>query len=110
MGAVGAAAELVAEQLLERRLGMVAETLHTGTAGKRLMAAKALSAGGALGAMTVARRSRLGAALSGAALLAGSALTRFGLFAAGMESARDPKYTVEPQRERLSAQAPRSDP
>jgi hypothetical protein len=34
-------------------------------------------------------------------LLAGSALTRFGLFAAGMASARDPRYTVEPQRERL---------
>ena len=41
------------------------------------------------------------AAVSGAALLAGSALTRFGVFAAGMASARDPKYTVEPQRERL---------
>jgi hypothetical protein len=101
MGALGAGAELVAEQLLERRLGMVAETLHAGTAGKRLRAAKVLSAAGALGSMTVARRSRAGAALSGAALLAGSALTRFGLFAAGMESARDPKYTVEPQRQRL---------
>jgi hypothetical protein len=42
----------------------------------------------------------VGGRLGGAALLAGSALTRFGIFAAGMTSARDPKYTVEPQRER----------
>jgi hypothetical protein len=27
--------------------------------------------------------------------------TRFGMFQAGMESAQDPRYTVEPQRERL---------
>jgi hypothetical protein len=30
-------------------------------------------------------------------------LTRFGVFDAGMASARDPKYTVVPQRERLAA-------
>ena len=41
------------------------------------------------------------AVLSGAALMAGSACTRFGIFEAGQESARDPKYTVVPQRERL---------
>jgi formate-dependent nitrite reductase membrane component NrfD len=101
LGALGAVAELAAEQLLERRLGMVAEALQQGAAGRRLRAAKALSAAGALGAATLAGRSRTAAALSGAALLAGSALTRFGLFAGGMASARDPRYTVEPQRERL---------
>jgi hypothetical protein len=97
-------AELAAGQLLERRLGMVAETMRTGTAGRRLKAAKALTVAGAMGAATLARRHRLGAALSGGALLAGSALTRFGIFAAGMASARDPKYTVEPQRARLAEQ------
>ena len=100
LGALGATGELVAEQLLARRLGMVAETLHTGTAGRRLKAAKLLTAAGGIGAVTVGRRSRLGAAASGAALLAGSALTRFGIFAAGVASAEDPKYTVEPQRAR----------
>ena len=64
--------------------------------------AKLLSAGGTLGTATIARRSRVGAALSGAALLAGSVLTRFGVFAAGVASARDPKYTVAPQRQRLN--------
>ena len=102
---LGAAAELAAGQLMERRLGMVAQALREGTAGKRLKAAKALTAGGALGTATLARRSRPAAALSGVALLAGSALTRFGLFEGGMASARDPKYTVQPQRERLSARA-----
>jgi hypothetical protein len=34
-------------------------------------------------------------------LLAGSALARFAIFEAGQASARDPKYTVVPQRERL---------
>ena len=36
-----------------------------------------------------------------AALMAASALTRFGVFEAGRASARDPKYTVGPQRQRL---------
>jgi formate-dependent nitrite reductase membrane component NrfD len=102
MAAIGVAGELVAEQLMERRLGVVAETLHEGTAGRRLKAAQALSAAGALAAVALARRSRVVAVASGAALLSGSALTRFGLFEAGMQSARDPKYTVEPQRERLA--------
>ncbi|MGA9856232.1 MAG: NrfD/PsrC family molybdoenzyme membrane anchor subunit [Solirubrobacteraceae bacterium] len=105
LAVLGAAGELIAEQLLERRLGMVAETMRTGTAGRRLKAAKALTAAGALGAATLGRRSRVAAALSGAALLTGSALTRFGVFAAGMASAQDPRYTVEPQRARLDASA-----
>jgi hypothetical protein len=95
LAVLGAAGELACEWLLERRLGMVAEALHEEPAAFRLKAAKVLTAAGGLGA--VLSRGRL----SGAALLAGSALTRFGLFAAGMASARDPRYTVEPQRERL---------
>jgi hypothetical protein len=41
--------------------------------------------------------------MSGAGLLAGSLCGRFSTFEAGQASARDPKYTVVPQRERLSA-------
>ncbi len=41
--------------------------------------------------------------VAGALLNAGAALTRFGVYEAGMISARDPKYTVVPQRERLEA-------
>ena len=41
--------------------------------------------------------------VAGALLNAGSAATRFGVFEAGMVSARDPSYTVVPQHERLRA-------
>jgi len=54
----------------------------------------------------LSRRSRVAAAVSGAALLAASAATRWGIYHAGMASAGDPKYTVVPQRERLN-QRPR---
>jgi formate-dependent nitrite reductase membrane component NrfD len=101
MAVLGALVELGAERAMERRLGMVAETLHECTAGKRLRIAKALTVAGAAGAGLLARRNRPAAVAAGAALLAGSAFTRFGIFEAGMASARDPKYTVEPQRARL---------
>lgn len=99
----GVVGELVAERLLRRRIGIVAEAYEQGVAGRRLRIAQALEAAGAIGVAALAGRSRPAAALSGAALLAGSALTRFGIFAAGMASARDPRHTVEPQRERARA-------
>jgi formate-dependent nitrite reductase membrane component NrfD len=105
MAVLGALVELGAGELMERRLGMVAETLREGKAGKRLRLAKALTAAGGMTAGLLARRSRPAAIAAGAALLAGSALTRFGIFEAGMASARDPKYTVEPQRRRREARA-----
>ncbi|MCZ4610978.1 polysulfide reductase, partial [Streptomyces sp. Lzd4kr] len=52
----------------------------------------------------LADRGRPAAVASGLALLAGSACTRFGVFAAGIASAQDPKYVVVPQRARLDAQ------
>jgi hypothetical protein len=51
----------------------------------------------------VAGRNRHGAVASGTLLAAGSLLTRFGVFDAGKVSARAPKYTVVPQRERMAA-------
>jgi hypothetical protein len=62
--------------------------------------ARALTVGGAALSL-VARRSRWGRAAAGAAYVAGSVVTRFGVFEAGRDSARDPKYVVVPQRERL---------
>src|SRR5690606_2741537 len=57
------------------------------------------------GAVLSGRR-RWAAVLSGAALMAGSLCTRMGIFEAGMASARDPRYTVVPQRERLDRGEP----
>jgi biotin synthase-like enzyme len=39
--------------------------------------------------------------VSGAALAAASAYTRFGVLEAGIESTKDPRHVVEPQRARL---------
>jgi hypothetical protein len=41
--------------------------------------------------------------VAGGCLVAGSVLTRFAIFKAGVVSAEDPKYTVVPQRERVAA-------
>jgi hypothetical protein len=98
----GAAIELAASQKVEHGHGIVDEPFHTGVPGARLKAAKAATAGGA--ALTLlAGRSRVAAAVGGALLGAGSFMTRFGIFEAGMASSRDPKYVVVPQRERLAA-------
>ncbi len=53
-------------------------------------------------AAVLSGRSPVAAALSGTALIAGSAATRWGVFHAGLASAADPKYTVIPQRQRLA--------
>lgn len=105
MALAGAVAELVMERQMERSMGITAEPLHHGTGGRLMKAAKALTAAGAAGSL-FAGRSRAVAVLSGAALLAGSACTRFGVFEAGQESAKDPKYTVVPQRQRLERGEP----
>jgi hypothetical protein len=47
------------------------------------------------------RRSRAAAIAGGTMVLAGAALERWSVFKSGFQSARDPKYTVIPQRERL---------
>ena len=101
----GAILELAMERKMEASMGITAEPLHSGTPGQLMKASMSLTAFGALTAVTLGRRSRFASAVAGLALLGGSACTRFGIFEAGQESARDPKYTVVPQRERLDARA-----
>jgi hypothetical protein len=101
---LGAATELVAKSLLLRRLGEIAEPYQDGRPGKLMEAAEVLTAAGLAGAI-LAGRSRTANVLAGTALVASSALTRLGIFEAGRLSARDPKYVVRPQRERLAAKA-----
>jgi hypothetical protein len=101
VGMAGAAGELVVANAMEKQMGMAARAYNEGRAHLWMRAARALTLAGLVGAGAGARRSRLVGALSGAALLAGSAFTRWGVFEAGLQSARDPAYTVIPQRERL---------
>lgn len=100
LGPVAALSELGFSKLMEKRMGMVGEAYHQGKAGRYMRAAEALTLSGALLA-AASGSGRARRVLAGAALLAGSALTRFGIFEAGMQSSLDPKYTVVPQRRRL---------
>jgi len=102
LAALGAVAEITAEQLLHRRLGAVARPYRTGRSGALLRSGQVLAASGTAAAL-LGRRSRALSGLAGAALLAGSAVTRFGVFEAGRVSARDPGYVIGPQRERVRA-------
>ncbi len=98
----GAALELAATAHLERSIGLPGEAYRTGRAAALLRVARALTAVGGAAAL-LGGRSRAVSALAGLCLNAGALTTRFGVFEAGMASARDPKYTVVPQRERLAA-------
>lgn len=99
-GVAGAAAELVAGARLEHGLGVVSEPYRTGRAGTLLKASKALTGAGA-SLSVLGRRNRVLSACAGAAYLTAGICARFGVYAAGVASARDPKYVVVPQRSRL---------
>ncbi|WP_066524170.1 NrfD/PsrC family molybdoenzyme membrane anchor subunit [Corynebacterium bouchesdurhonense] len=101
LAVIGAAADVAASRRMEANLtAPLGETVRAGKAGRLLKAAEACVVAGGAGAL-LAGRNRAAAALSGAALMAGSCLTRFGIIQAGRQSTEDPKYVVEPQRERL---------
>jgi hypothetical protein len=108
LAVLGQVMEMAAFERMTRRIGMVAEPYHCGRGGAYIRAGQVLGAVGATGAalsgtpLVPARVRRVMARGSGAALVCASAATRFGVFHAGMDSARDPKYTVVPQRERLA--------
>jgi hypothetical protein len=97
----GGVSELIASKVMEKRLGLAGEAYTTGRAHRLRSWSQRLTAAGLIGAMLAGRRSRAAAVASGLALLAGSALQRFGVFEAGVASTKDPKYVVVPQRQRL---------
>ena len=102
----GVAAELALMKAMQHRLGFVGEVYRQGAAGKLARASKVLTAAGAALLATRGRRSR-GAAVAGSTLVLGGELAlRWSVFRAGFQSARDPRYTVIPQKRR-KASAPR---
>jgi formate-dependent nitrite reductase membrane component NrfD len=108
LAVAGAAAELGVMGTMQQRLGFVGEVYNRGAAGKLARASKLLTATGAAFLATRGRRSR-GAAVTGSALvLAGELALRWSVFRAGFQSARDPRYTVRPQKERLQQRGRRS--
>ena len=98
---LGSLMELGADRAMEERLGELAEPYRSGNASTPAKAAKGMLAAGA--ALALAGRRRPALAKAGAvATLAGVALTRWSIFKAGFDSAEDPRFTVQPQRERIS--------
>jgi hypothetical protein len=103
LAVLGVLGDLAATKVMERRMDPVAaEPLHHGNPGRMLRWSERLVIAGGLGTL-LGGRNRGIAAVSGLALATASALTRFGVFEAGLESARHPRYTIEPQKRRLAA-------
>jgi hypothetical protein len=111
LAVAGAAGELVAEELMVRRMDPAVRLgYEQGRARTLLTASKALAVAGAVGAVAgVAGRSRAIRVAAGVALLAASACTRFGVFHAGISSAQDPEATIGPQRARLDGEPGREE-
>jgi formate-dependent nitrite reductase membrane component NrfD len=100
LAVAGVLAEGALMQAMELRLGEVGEVYHKGPAGTFGWAAKLLAGGGAALLATRGRKSRGAAVVGGALVCAGELCLRWSVYKAGFQSARDPKYTVKPQRER----------
>lgn len=101
LAVAGILAEGVLMQAMEMRLGTVGEVYRQGAAGKFSRAAKGLALAGATLLATRGRKSRTAAVAGGALACAGELCLRWAVFKAGSQSARDPKYVVESQRERV---------
>jgi hypothetical protein len=98
----GVAVEMAAVSAMHKRLGELAEPYEQKGAPATLSKlARALSIGGAAAIAAAGERQRAAAAVGAAAVLAGALAERWSIFRAGFASARDPKYTVGPQRRRL---------
>lgn len=98
----GAVAENVLMQRMEHNLGFVGEPYKQGAAGILSKIAKATTLGGAALLALSGRRSRGSAVVGSALVLGGELALRWSVFKAGSQSAADPKYVVQPQRERLA--------
>jgi polysulfide reductase-like protein len=97
----GSAVELGLARLMRRRLGFVGEVYDGGEAGRYGRVSKLCTAAGAALLALRGRQSRPAAAVGGALVLAGELALRWSVFRAGFQSARDPRYTILPQKERL---------
>jgi formate-dependent nitrite reductase membrane component NrfD len=97
----GVLAEGALMQAMELRLGTVGEVYRQGDARKFSWAAKGLAGAGAMLLARRGRKSRGAAVLGGALVCAGELCLRWAVVKAGVQSARDPKYVVESQRQRV---------
>jgi hypothetical protein len=101
LAVLGSVVELTAVQVMEHRLDELSDPYQSPDAEPFTRAARLLTATGALLLAGPARKSRMAAVAGGAMVLGGAACERWSVFKAGLVSARDPKYTVGPQRDRV---------
>lgn len=101
LAVLGSLGELVGVQAMEHRLGELADPYQGPDVEIYTRSARLLTATGGLLIAGAARRSRAAAVVGGAMVLAGAVCERWSVFKAGFLSARDPKYTVGPQRDRV---------
>jgi hypothetical protein len=97
----GAAGEVFVSQVMEQRLGDMGSPYHEGSAGRLNRLSEVLTVAGGFALASRLGGRRWGAVAGGGLLLAGAAAKRWSVFKAGFQSARDPAYTVGPQRERV---------
>ena len=100
---LGAATELIAVRVMARKLGELGDSYRAQSAGAYARSSKGLTLAGALLLGACGRRSRPASAAAGAMLLAGAWCERWSVFEAGLQSARDPSDTVDPQRARVDS-------
>jgi hypothetical protein len=90
---------------MTRRLGFVGEVYRRGEAGRYARIAKVCATAGAALLARRGKRSRVAAVAGGTLVLGGELALRWSVFKAGFQSARDPRYTVMPQKTRLAARS-----
>ncbi len=101
LGVTSGAAELGLMELMKRNMGAVKEAFTSSEKAHRYEKGAKIAIVTGIAAALLGKHSRVASAFAGAGLLVGSALSRFAIFEAGLESAEDPRYTVVPQRKRL---------
>src|ERR671938_115706 len=101
LAVLGSVGVLGLKEGMQRRLGFVGEVYEKEEAGRYGRLAKGLTAAGAGLLALRGKRSRTAAVTGSVLVLAGELALRWSIFKAGFQSARDPRYTVIPQRERL---------
>lgn len=98
---VGAVLEIGLKQLMHKRLHEHGEPYKQGASKKLGDGGRAAIAAGAAVLGARGRTSRPAAMLAGALMSGGALSARWSVFAAGAQSAADPKYVVGPQRDRI---------
>jgi hypothetical protein len=89
-------------ELMTHRLGPHGEPYKHGQPAKYAMVSRLTLVSGTALLQRKGGSSRLAAFAGGALLCAGALATRWAIFRAGFASAKDPKYVVGPQRERIA--------